>query len=100
FVYMQGGFDTTAYSKIPNFDPKIKAGDLLSIMVFSDNPEASAIYNQGGSAALQLPTTPSSGGSSSGGSGSGGSNPTPQGYLVDPKGNITFRDLGVLHVEG
>jgi polysaccharide export outer membrane protein len=103
YTYMQGGFDTTAYSKIPNFDPKIKGGDLLSIMVFSDNPDASAIYNQGGSAALQLPTTPGNAGASSGGSGGasrGGSNPTPQGYLVDERGNIAFRDIGVLHVEG
>jgi len=103
FVYLQGGFDTTKYSVIPPFDPKIKIGDLLSIVVFSDNPDASALYNQGGSVALQLPTSPSSagGGSSGGGTKSGGgTGAPPSGYLVDEKGNITFRDLGVLHVVG
>lgn len=97
FTYMQGGFDTTKYSAIPTFDPKIKVGDLLSINVFSDNPDASAIYNQGGSVGLQLPTSPS--GSASTGSKTGGGGQA-SGYLVDEKGNITFRDLGVLHVDG
>jgi len=104
YTYMQGGFDTTSYSKIPTFDPKIKMGDLLSIIVFSDNPEASSIYNRGGATALQLPTTPSGGGAtnaaSSGTASGGASGASPQGYLVDEKGNITFRDLGVLHVAG
>jgi polysaccharide export outer membrane protein len=103
YTYMQGGFDTTKVAEIPTFDPKIKIGDLLNIIVFSDNPDASAIYNQGGSSALQLPTSPTgagsttTGGASHGGSGGGSG---PLGYLVDEKGNITFRDLGVLHVDG
>jgi len=98
YVYMQGGFDTTKYSAIPTFDPKIKIGDLLSIIVFSDNPDASALYNQGGSVGLQLPTSPS-GASASSGAKTGNSGQTT-GYLVDERGNITFRDLGVLHVVG
>lgn len=97
YVYMQGGFDTTKYSVIPTFDPKIKIGDLLSIIVFSDNPDASAIYNQGGSVGLQLPTSPSGAASSGAKTGGGGAS---SGYLVDERGNITFRDLGVLHVDG
>lgn len=101
YVYMQGGFDTTKVTEIPVFDPKIKIGDLLSIVVFSDNPEASAIYNQGGATALQLPTSPSGAGANVISSGaSGGAAAAPQGYLVDDRGNITFRDLGVLHVVG
>jgi polysaccharide export outer membrane protein len=102
YVYMQGGFDTTKVTEIPTFDPRIKIGDLLSIIVFSDNPEASAIYNQGGSSALQLPTTPGGAGANTGSSGgaSSGGGQAPLGYLVDERGNITFRDLGILHVDG
>jgi len=104
YVYMQGAFDTTRLSTIPSFDPMIKQGDLLGIVIFSDNPEASAIYNQGGSASFQLPTAPSGAGGGGSlpslGSKSGGGSSSATGYLVDEKGNITFRDLGVLHVDG
>ncbi len=103
YVYMQGSFDTTASSTIPSFDPKIKMGDLLSVNVYSDNPDASAIYNQGGSVSLALPTAPSGAGASAGASSGGSAHSASSGsagYLVDEKGNITFRDLGVMHVDG
>ncbi|HVY73291.1 MAG TPA: polysaccharide biosynthesis/export family protein [Puia sp.] len=102
-VYMQGQFDTTALSKVNAVEPIIRIGDILSIIVYSDNPEATRIYNQ------SLITTATSSGainsSGGGGAGSGGSavigtNPSTPGYQVDANGNIVFQGIGLLHVEG
>ena len=107
-TYMQGKFDTARLSKIELKEPVVQKGDLLSIVVYSDNPEATALFNQTQSG--------NSGGGSSGGSNSGGSSgssssslgastgisggsPGSGGYLVDEKGNIEFQGLGVLHVD-
>jgi hypothetical protein len=53
-VYMQGKFDTAQLSKVTYKEPIIQKGDILSILVYSDNPEATKIYNQ------SLITTPGS----------------------------------------
>src|SRR5438445_76900 len=45
-TYMQGKFDTAQLSQIKISEPVIRKGDLLSIVVYSDNPAATAIYNQ------------------------------------------------------
>jgi polysaccharide biosynthesis/export protein len=105
YVYMQGKFDTAALSKIKVTDPVIQKGDLISIVVYSDNPEATKIYNQ-----LLITTTSSSssGGSNSNSGTSGGENaapaiansPSSPGYQVDENGNIEFQGLGLLHIEG
>jgi polysaccharide export outer membrane protein len=102
-TYLQGKFDTAQLSKIDLKEPVIKRGDLLSIIVYSDNPEATALFNQ-----AQIGNTPAgnSGGitgaaaSALGASSSGGGNPGSGGYLVDESGNIEFQGLGVIHVEG
>jgi polysaccharide export outer membrane protein len=80
-------------------EPIIRKGDLLSIIVFSDNPDATKIFNQ------SLITTSSSGYASSAGNtsvtqGLGTSSPSSPGYQVDDKGNIVFQGLGKLNVEG
>jgi polysaccharide export outer membrane protein len=98
---MQGTFDTAALSKVNIPEPYIQKGDLISIIVYSDNPEATKIYNQ----SLINATSGSTGlnSSSSGNEGIqtvGGLSPTSQGYLVDENGNIQFQQLGLLHVEG
>ncbi|MBN9379419.1 MAG: polysaccharide biosynthesis/export family protein [Chitinophagaceae bacterium] len=98
-TYMQGQFDTARLSQINVSDPIIQKGDILSIIVYSDNPQATALYNQ------SIIITPSAGGGDSkesGGSSGGfsGASPTTPGYLVDELGNIQFQSLGVLHVEG
>ncbi|HTI11076.1 MAG TPA: polysaccharide biosynthesis/export family protein [Puia sp.] len=111
---MQGQFDTARLSQIQVSDPVIQKGDLLSIIVYSDNPQATALYNQ--SLIIVNSNSGASGGSSSGGAsgGSGGSgggsgstvgtqsagSPTTPGYQVDESGNIQFQGLGTLHVEG
>jgi polysaccharide export outer membrane protein len=97
FTSMQGQFDTAKLSQIPVIEQVIQKGDLLNIIVYSDNPQASALYNQpvagasGGSAGLAgLPSSPGTGSSTVGA-------PT---YLVDQSGNIAFQGIGLLHVEG
>jgi polysaccharide biosynthesis/export protein len=97
-TYIQGSFDTAALSKVPGVDPLIQKGDILSIIVYSDNPEATRIYNQA------LITTASPGASTSAGAissgGLSGGSPTTGGYLVDDNGNIEFQSLGLIHVDG
>jgi polysaccharide biosynthesis/export protein len=101
YVYMQGQFDTAALSKLKIIDPVIQKGDLISIIVYSDNPEATRIYNQ-----PLIVTTTSSSANGAGGSSAGtqeevsGGSPTSSGYLVDDNGNIEFQQLGLLHIEG
>ena len=95
--YMQGSFDTSKLSSYAIPQPVIQQGDLLSIIVYSDNPAATAIYNQsvtGGSA------TGASGIASSAAAATGGATPASGGYLVDEKGNIQFQGIGRLHVAG
>jgi polysaccharide export outer membrane protein len=104
-TYLQGKFDTAQLSKIDLKEPVIKKGDLLSIIVYSDNPEATALFNQ-----AQIGSSSSSGGNTGGttssavtalgASGGSGITPGSGGYLVDETGNIEFQGLGVVHVEG
>jgi polysaccharide biosynthesis/export protein len=100
-IYMQGKFDTARLSEVKAVDPVIKKGDLLGIIVYSDNPGATALYNQ----------TVSGSGSNDAGSNGGGTGstagaqqavavPSAPGYQVDELGNIQFQGLGLLHVEG
>jgi polysaccharide export outer membrane protein len=101
-VYMQGKFDTAELSKVVYPEPIIQKGDILGIIVYSDNPEATRIYNQseitvaGGSTSLGG----AGGASSAGGAGSvSGASPSAGGYTVDENGNIEFQGLGVIHVD-
>ncbi len=97
YVYMQGSFDTAALSKIKIPENVIQKGDLISIVVFSDNPEATKIFNQ-----YVITSTGNAGGV--GGEGItqtvAGSAPNSPGYLVDENGNIQFQGLGLLHIAG
>ena len=76
--YLNGNLEIPANLKVTPKEVIIQKGDLLSIFVYSDNPEATAIFNQ------QVAKTGTS----------------VTGYLVDQKGNIRFQTLGELHVEG
>jgi polysaccharide export outer membrane protein len=90
--YVEGPYDSTMLKTLQLPDPIIQKGDLLSIIVFSDNPANTALYNQ------QM-----GGGSGQGGSqgGSvGGAGQSTIAYLVDNEGNIQFQGLGPLHIEG
>ena len=87
-LYLQGNLDTLPNRVVPVKEPVIQPGDLLSIMVYSDNPEATAIYNQ------QQVAAPQSAG------GSGSADVSTSGYLVDEQGVIHFQSLGTLAVQG
>lgn len=91
--YLQGPIDTAAFSRISLPEPLIQKGDLIGITVYSDNPEATAIFNQ------QMNTTLASGATSGAGT-AGVTSQSMPGYLVDANGNIRFQLLGELHVEG
>ena len=104
-VYMQGKFDTAALSQVTITEAIIQKGDLLSIVVYSDNPGATALYNQSliitNSSAISGGNTNAGGGTgSTSGAQSGVASPTTPGYLVDEQGNIHFQGLGLLHIEG
>jgi len=99
YTYMQGSFDTAKLSQINLPEPVIRKGDILSIIVYSDNPGATALYNQsvtggGGGGGAIASAEGGATGSTGGGSTSSG------GYFVDENGNIEFQSLGKLHVEG
>ncbi len=82
--YFQNSFDTSKYTTLIPREITIQKSDILSIAVYSDNAEASTIYNQ-----PMAPISPGSSGSAQ-----------ATGYLVNDQGDIQFQGLGPLHVEG
>ena len=94
YTYLQGTFDTAKLSRVNPIEPIIRKGDILSIIVYSDNPEATRIFNQ------SLITTAGNASSSAGAAQGIGLSPSSSGYEVDENGNIVFQNLGLLHVEG
>jgi polysaccharide biosynthesis/export protein len=97
-TYMQGSFDTAKLSQINFPEPVIQKGDLLSIIVYSDNYDATKLYNQ-----TLITSAPSTSGAQTQGSSTQesvpGSSPTTPGYLVDENGNIEMQGIGLLHVD-
>ncbi len=97
-LYLQG-IDTALYTIVDSLpEPLIKKGELLSITVYSDNPEATAPFNQlqNGGGAFKSAVATDAGGSSNSASASSGNG----GYLVDGEGNLLFHTLGPVHAEG
>ncbi len=84
-TYFERGLDTSSIKNFKIPEPVIQRGDLLNITVYSDNPEATKIYNQ-----------PVSTGSADKGQASS----APAGYEVDANGYILFQGIGPLHIEG
>jgi len=95
-VYLQGSFDTAKLSVVNPVEPVIRRGDILSIVVYSNNPEATKIYNQYVITAANNSVIATTGVIQ----GVGGSAPASPGYQVDQDGNIVFQGIGKLHVEG
>jgi polysaccharide biosynthesis/export protein len=107
YTYLQGSFDTAKLSQVNLPEPVVQKGDILSIVVYSDNPTATEIYNQSVGSSTTSPLSTGGGGASGGGDNSGGSSsssgassPSSGGYLVDENGNIEFQGLGKLHIDG
>jgi polysaccharide export outer membrane protein len=100
-VYMQGQFDTAQLSRVDAVEPVIRKGDILSILVYSDNPEATRIYNQSLiSTGMSSAGSSASAGASGGGTAVPGITPNAPGYQVDDNGDIVFQGIGLIHVEG
>jgi polysaccharide biosynthesis/export protein len=95
-IYMRGSFDTAKLSIISPAQPTIRRGDILSIIVYSDNPEATKIYNQSLITTGNTSVIASSGVTQA----VAGSAPNAAGYQVDENGNIVFQGLGKIYVEG
>lgn len=97
-IYMQGSFDTAKLSQVNPVEPIIRKGDIISIIVYSDNPDATKIYNQSlittVSASSASVATPGVSQSVS------GISPSAPGYQVDEDGNIVFQGIGKIHIEG
>ena len=96
-ILVYGPFDTAKLSKINPVEPIIRKGDIVSIIVFSDNPEATKIYNQSLIATSSGGDAVTEGSSQTKGSGSSASAP---GYEVDAEGNIVFQGIGKIKIEG
>jgi polysaccharide export outer membrane protein len=96
-TYMQGSFDTAKLSQVNIPEPIIQKGDLLSIIVYSDNLEATKLYNQTLiNSAASVQTGMQNGGAIEN---SLGNSPTTPGYLVDENGNIELQGIGLVHVD-
>jgi polysaccharide biosynthesis/export protein len=95
-VYIQGSFDTAKLSVIKPMEPIIRKGDIISIVVYSDNPEATKIFNQFLITSAGNALTASSGVTQA----IGGAAPSSPGYQVDLDGNIIFQGIGKLHIDG
>jgi polysaccharide export outer membrane protein len=94
-AYFSGGkLDTTLIQAVKIPDQLIQKGDIMSIVIYSDNVDATAIFNQAGGMAASVP-------SPLGGKGNAVNTVSPAtGYLVDNNGDIRLHAIGVLHVEG
>lgn len=102
--YLENRKDTTIANIVKYQQPIIQPGDILSVMVYSDNPAASAIYNAGaGSTMNSISTDMSSGGTSTASIGtgsSGGAASGSSGYLVTEGGVIIMPGVGKVPVAG
>jgi polysaccharide export outer membrane protein len=91
--YFQGGLDTTQLQNVRIPDQMIQKGDILNIVIYSDNAEATAIFNQAAGAGATASVQGTKGNATAVPSGTSG-------YLVDNNGNIRLHAIGVLPVEG
>jgi polysaccharide biosynthesis/export protein len=99
-ILVRGPFDTAKLSIINPVEPVIRKGDILSIIVFSDNPEATKIYNQSLIAGAGAATSGTGAAVTPGVTQARGSSPSSPGYEVDRNGYIVFQGIGKLKIEG
>ncbi|PZQ96505.1 MAG: sugar transporter [Flavobacterium psychrophilum] len=87
-IYLrEGSLDSLPNLTVPTIPIEIQTGDLLSITVYSDNPEATQMYNQGGSvSSITTSATPDM---------SSASSKSASGYLVDKEGYIRMPGFGL-----
>lgn len=80
--------DEVIANKVPVLEPQIQLNDLLSIIVTSSNPEASALFNAPNESANATVSAAAS------------ANTLTIGYLVNQNGDILFPTFGSIHVVG
>jgi polysaccharide biosynthesis/export protein len=93
--YFSGGkIDTNQVQNIKIPDQVIQKGDMMSITIYSDNAEATAIFNQAGGMGTNVQSPMGAKGNAV--------NTVSQatGYLVDNNGNIRLHAIGIIQVEG
>ncbi|WP_430901682.1 MULTISPECIES: polysaccharide biosynthesis/export family protein [unclassified Paraflavitalea] len=90
--YLEGSFDTIPLKNVQWKEPVVQPGDLISVVIYSDNASASALYNLNGSVGV-------ANGINTGIATASNGNDT-KGYLVDKDGNVTIVGVGKLLVGG
>jgi polysaccharide export outer membrane protein len=94
--YFGGNIDTTRAQQYSIPDPVIEKGDILSITIYSDNPDATAIFNQAGTTGVTLTNQ----GMSEGIKSDGAAKDAQTAYLVDNHGHVRMHAIGELKAEG
>ncbi|MBY0537548.1 MAG: polysaccharide biosynthesis/export family protein [Chitinophagaceae bacterium] len=90
--YLEGSFDTIPLKNVQWKEPVVQPGDLISVVVYSANAAAAAIYNQSANSAAASGT--------SSGLATGVTGGTGPGYLVSTEGTVTLIGVGVWKVAG
>lgn len=95
--YFESGIDTLRVDTVRKAELPIRKGDVLHVTFYSDNPDATAIYNQvaGSNAGSPVSSMQEKASSSSAMGGQ-----SIVGYKVDLNGNIRMHGLGLVHAEG
>lgn len=95
--YFEQRIDTSQVQEYRIPDPVIEKGDILNIVIYSDNPEATMIFNQAGTSGTEFSNQSITDLSRTQGA---KSNPSSTSYLVDNRGRIRMHAIGELEVEG
>jgi polysaccharide export outer membrane protein len=95
--YLESRKDTTITDALSSLQPRIQPGDMISVMVYSDNPTASALYNPGGGSPSGLAGDASGQSAMGASSTAAGSN---AGYQVMENGSIVMPGVGPVPVKG
>jgi polysaccharide export outer membrane protein len=96
--FEKGRLDTARLDQLVVPEAIIQKGDLLGITIYSDNPTATAIYNQAGIGST--PQAPAAGVSNSVNTSQPALGNTSPSYMVDQQGQIRLHALGNILAEG
>lgn len=96
--YFKGTIDTNVVQKLDIPEQIVQPGDILSITIYSDNPEATAIFNQAGSTVpVSAPAANAAISKSISTQNAAPGTPT---YLVDKEGFVFLHGIGKVNVRG
>jgi polysaccharide export outer membrane protein len=95
--YFDQRVDTSRIQEYRIPDPVIEKGDILNIVIYSDNPEATMIFNQAGTSGTEFASQSITDPNRTPGA---KSNQSSTSYLVDNRGMIRMHAIGEIEVEG